>query len=247
MHESSTSEPPLKTTRFDEGHNMANRFGGGLANNWFDQIMDPTRGWWKSPTGDMVNRYTDQRMSEGEYEAAIEFRMKTSGYLKVLAYAGGDLNEEAAVFASWVWVSTSAWNSGKNLNRFYPISEGTSVALIALGESARQTSKITFLRGTATKTAVQITKENAILWGKAAVKLNVLGGTVGVVTSGYSAIQDFSQGNNGWGMFNTGKAVSYFIGTALIFVPIPGARIAAGYILTTTAVVDVGGSIYRNR
>ena len=228
---------------------MISSYGGGsgFGNNWFDIQTDPTGGWWKGPTRDYVNRYTGGKMSEGEYEAAKDFQMKTSGHLKVLAYTGGDLNEEAAVFASWVWVSANDWNSKKNINQFYPLSEGTSAALVAFGEAARQTSKITFLRGTATKTAIQITKENAILWGKAAVKLNVLGGTVGVVTSGYSAVKDFSQGNTGWGIFNTGKAVSYFVGTALIFVPVPGARIAAGYILTTTAAVDIGGSIYRNR
>ena len=33
------------------------------------------------------------------------------------------------------------------------------------------------------------------------------------------------------------------MGTGLIFVPIPGARIAAGYILGSTLVVDLAGDI----
>ena len=53
--------------RGDQVPNMATRWGGGFGDNWYDQMMDPTGGWWKDPTWDMVNRYTGQRMSEGEF------------------------------------------------------------------------------------------------------------------------------------------------------------------------------------
>lgn len=134
-----------------------------------------------------------------------------------------------------------------NSNNSDGIIASSGIVLNTVAESARQTSKVVYKRGTLSKTAAQITKENAAIWGNAATKLNVAGGIIGAATSTYGAAYDFSQGNKGWGWFNVGKAASYFVGTALIFVPVPGARVAAGYILTTTTVVDVGGSVIRNR
>ena len=100
------------------------------------------------------------------------------------------------------WQQASNDGADKNLD-LYGVSETASIVINTAAESATQTSKIRITRGTATKSAAQLTKENAKLWGKAAVKLNVLGGTVGTVTSTYGAYQDFSQGNTGWGIFNT--------------------------------------------
>lgn len=51
--------------------------------------------------GEMINRYTGERMSEGQYEAAKEFHMKTLGYSKIFTYGGGVDNEEATVTGSW--------------------------------------------------------------------------------------------------------------------------------------------------
>jgi len=47
---------------------MVSQYGGGdFGNNWYDIQTDPTGGWWKGLTGEMINRYTGARMGEGEF------------------------------------------------------------------------------------------------------------------------------------------------------------------------------------
>ncbi len=58
-------------SRFSQAPNMISSYGGGsgFGNNWFDIQTDPTGGWWKAPTGEMVNRYSGKRMNTGEFRS----------------------------------------------------------------------------------------------------------------------------------------------------------------------------------
>jgi hypothetical protein len=116
----------------------------------------------------------------------------------------------------------------------------TGYVIDGTGYAAGLTAKETVKYGNRVKTAAQLTKENAAIWGKVTTRLNVAGGVIGVVDCGVQSYDDFSNGNYGLGAYEAAKAASYTTGTIMLFTPL--APIGAG-ILLGTGIVDIAGDI----
>ena len=74
---------------------------------------------------------------------------------------------------------------------------------------------------------------------KLSMRLNVAGGVVGALDNGVQAVNDFSNGRNRRGYVQATQATAYTLGTGLLFVPIPGARLLGGAIILGAGVSDL--------
>jgi RHS repeat-associated protein len=67
---------------------------------------------------------------------------------------------------------------------------------------------------------------------------NILSGIIGFLDNRYEAKHDFSKGNTTRGTVQTVQAVTYATGVALLFVPIPGARVLGGGLILAASASD---------
>jgi len=103
IKEYSNREVIHSPSRWENAPNTISGFGGGSGwgNNWFDIQTDPTGGWWKGPTGEMVNRYTGERMGEGEFRRRYLEPSNISESDKNFVYFGTRYNENLGITESY--------------------------------------------------------------------------------------------------------------------------------------------------
>jgi hypothetical protein len=113
-----------------------------------------------------------------------------------------------------------------------------------IGSAATLTSKITYKGGQRmangiVKSAVEITEENAEIWGTVAEKFNIFGGALGAGVNGFKVYHDLERGQKGWATFHGSVALGYTLGVIITIVcPECG---YGEYLLISTMVADMAG------